>query len=73
MPIYEYKCAKCGHLFEYLADNISDQAAKCPKCGAKKPVRQLSLFSAAEGARSGGGCSSGSCPTGSCSTGSCPF
>jgi len=73
MPIYGFKCAKCGHLFEYLAANSSDEAHECPKCGAKKPLRQLSVFSAKEGPAGAPSCPTGSCPTGSCSTGSCPF
>lgn len=33
MPIYEYKCLKCGHQFEKM-QNISDNAVKrCEKCG----------------------------------------
>ena len=35
MPIYEYKCLKCGHQFEKL-QNISDQAVShCEKCGKR--------------------------------------
>ncbi len=33
MPIYEYKCLKCGHQFEKM-QNISDDAVRrCEKCG----------------------------------------
>ncbi|MHB0915538.1 MAG: FmdB family zinc ribbon protein [Thermoleophilia bacterium] len=33
MPIYEYRCLKCGHQFEKI-QKISDTAAsKCEKCG----------------------------------------
>lgn len=33
MPIYEYRCLKCGHQFEKM-QKISDTAAsKCEKCG----------------------------------------
>ena len=35
MPIYEYRCLKCGHQFEKL-QSISDHAVKkCEKCGAR--------------------------------------
>lgn len=38
MPIYEYKCLKCGH-FE-IEQPITDRAlANCPKCG--RPVKKL--------------------------------
>jgi len=33
LPIYEYRCLKCGHQFEKF-QKISDTAAsKCEKCG----------------------------------------
>lgn len=66
MPIYEYKCGKCGNLFEHLAKNPSEPAPKCPKCGAEKPNKQLSAF--ATGSNNGG---ASSCPTGTCPTGTC--
>ncbi|MDD5435690.1 MAG: zinc ribbon domain-containing protein [Nitrospira sp.] len=32
MPIYEYKCEKCGHTFEAI-QKVSDQPiTECPKC-----------------------------------------
>jgi putative FmdB family regulatory protein len=36
MPIYEYRCTKCGHEWsqqELLAEHSRDRSA-CPKCGA---------------------------------------
>ncbi len=42
MPVYDYKCTKCGHRFE-LEQKMSDAPAKtCPKC--KGPV--LKVFTA---------------------------
>ena len=53
MPIYEYKCGKCDHVFE-LRRNIADKddTLKCPKCRAEKPKRQLSMFGTAGSAGS---------------------
>ncbi|MBL7077556.1 MAG: zinc ribbon domain-containing protein [Kiritimatiellae bacterium] len=66
MPIYEYKCSKCGHSFDHLARTLSDVARKCPECGARNPVKQLSTFSTSEGsshsARTRGTCTTGTCP-----------
>jgi putative FmdB family regulatory protein len=71
MPIFEYRCKKCGHVFEHLAKTPSDQPLRCPKCRAPKPVKQLSAFAArTEGGPSGSG---SSCSTGTCPTGTCPF
>lgn len=64
MPIFEYKCGKCGHKFEYLASNSSDNPDECPKCGQKKPVKQMSVFSTSPENNTAG--SSNSCPTGTC-------
>lgn len=35
MPIYEYHCHGCGHIFEALrAIRDRDNVALCPECGA---------------------------------------
>ena len=41
MPLYEYKCVKCGHRFEKIESLSAPTTQKCPKCG-KKAERQLS-------------------------------
>jgi putative FmdB family regulatory protein len=41
MPTYDYKCPKCGTLFERVQKMKDPHVAKCPKCGAKAE-RQLS-------------------------------
>ena len=46
MPIYEYVCGKCGHVFDHLARNLADVARACPKCGAARPRKAFSTFSA---------------------------
>ncbi|MGA9883767.1 MAG: zinc ribbon domain-containing protein [Candidatus Acidiferrales bacterium] len=35
MPLYEYKCVKCGHRFEKIESFDASETKKCPKCGAK--------------------------------------
>jgi putative FmdB family regulatory protein len=35
LPLYEYKCVKCGHLFEKIESHSASTTKKCPKCGAK--------------------------------------
>lgn len=41
MPLYEYRCVKCGHRFEKIERLSASESKKCPKCGAKAE-RQLS-------------------------------
>ncbi len=41
MPLYEYKCEKCGHHFEKIEPFSAATVKKCPKCGAKAE-RQIS-------------------------------
>ena len=35
MPLYEYKCTKCGHRFEKIENVSASETKKCPKCGAR--------------------------------------
>jgi len=42
MPIYEYKCAACGHQEEHLQKVSEKPLSKCPACGKKKYRKQLS-------------------------------
>lgn len=70
MPLYEYQCAACGHVFEHLAKNTADKPRKCPRCGAGKLAKQLSTFAARGAEKStdfGASCPTGTCPTGTCS------
>jgi len=66
MPIYEYKCNKCGQEYEALVMG-SEDAVECSKCGSQKKERLLSSCSHRGGslgaalgqAASAGGCSGG--------------
>ncbi len=45
MPLYEYRCPKCGQDFEKLARaSEADKPVKCPNCGEEGAERQVSLF-----------------------------
>ncbi len=39
MPLYEYKCKKCGHRFEKILKFSDKPMKKCPDCGGA--VEQL--------------------------------
>ena len=69
MPIYEFRCLGCGHVFEILKLKKEDEKSgmKCPKCSSLEVERVLSLVSVITS--SGGkkskqtvkSCGSGSC------------
>ncbi|MFH1087668.1 MAG: zinc ribbon domain-containing protein [Chloroflexota bacterium] len=49
MPVYEYRCPKCGTDFELMRPiSRMNHPASCPGCGAKGD-RLLSVFASKEG------------------------
>jgi putative FmdB family regulatory protein len=42
MPIYDYRCDHCGHVFSAVQSFNDEALQKCPSCG-KKPRRLLSM------------------------------
>jgi putative FmdB family regulatory protein len=40
MPIYEYQCGECGHVFDALQKMRDDPLSDCPDCG-KPELRKL--------------------------------
>jgi putative FmdB family regulatory protein len=42
MPIYDYRCDHCGHVFSSVQSFNDEALQKCPSCG-KKPRRLLSM------------------------------
>jgi putative FmdB family regulatory protein len=45
MPIYEYRCRKCGKKFSVLTLRVSERvSASCPKCGGRGVDRLMSRF-----------------------------
>jgi len=46
MPLFEYKCADCGKVSEFLEKADSKDAHTCPACGSKTMKKQFSTFSA---------------------------
>jgi putative FmdB family regulatory protein len=45
VPLYEYLCGKCGHLFEKIERHSASLTKKCPKCGrkAKRTIARTSM------------------------------
>jgi len=45
MPIFEFKCRKCGTVFESLCFRSSgEDKGACPACGADDSEKMLSAF-----------------------------
>lgn len=42
MPLYEYRCPDCGETFEKIVRMGSDDAPRCPSCGAANAKRLVS-------------------------------
>lgn len=42
MPIYEYRCASCGHQEEFLRKVSAAPLTRCPKCGEERFEKMLS-------------------------------
>lgn len=38
MPVYDYRCDHCGHVFTALQGMSEDPLGHCPKCG-QRPTR----------------------------------
>jgi len=56
MPIFEYVCDDCGHLFEkiVLSSTAPDVLSiACPGCGSAGVTRRLSTFAPRSGASGG--------------------
>ena len=66
MPVFEYRCARCGHVFEHFWRGVERrEELRCPVCEADKVEKQVSRC--ASGTRTGGSSSlggSGCAPSG---------
>lgn len=63
MPLYEYRCPKCGERFELLRSlSERDDETECPRCREKGKMFRLpaSVQAMFGGGGSSAGCSSGS-------------
>ena len=68
MPIYEFKCQKCGNVFELLFRSSQEKLeVSCPVCKSKKTDKLMSVFGGKGGKDSN--TSSSSCS--SCASTSC--
>ncbi len=47
MPIFEYTCPNCGHVFEKLVLRRTEELPECPQCGGKRVEQIFSTFATA--------------------------
>lgn len=73
MPIYEFICKPCDHVFEELfASSTEKRKVLCPRCGGRDVARKFSVFGTRSGGDGGGFSGSvGSGGCGSCTKSSC--
>ncbi len=45
MPIYEYQCEQCGHIFEKLVFSGDKEAVDCPACKSTEVKKMMSACS----------------------------
>ncbi len=71
MPLYEYQCEPCDHIFETLIRGAGD-VAHCPKCGSVDVAKLLSVPAAAQnGQGKAGELAISSGPSGGCGRPQC--
>lgn len=70
MPIYEFRCLSCGHVFELLKLKKEDEGLemKCPKCGSREAEKVLSRMNVARAVGGKAKSTMKSCGSGSCTS-----
>jgi putative FmdB family regulatory protein len=77
VPIFEYKCKKCGHKMEFLEKSRAAEKHVCEQCGSSDLQKLLSGFSVGHSKSSGPDscdlCSERPCAGDICGSGACPL
>lgn len=69
MPIYEFRCLRCGHVFElFQVRSEEDVEVKCPECGGQQIERVMSRVSISTSGGSRPHSTIRSCAGGTCAT-----
>jgi len=56
MPLYEYRCKKCGEVFDKIRRiSEADIEVTCPRCKSEETERQFSTFATGGCGASGAG------------------
>jgi len=62
MPIFEYKCNKCGQRTEFLEKSGGKGKHVCEKCGSSDMQKLFSGFSVGQNGNKNDSCPTGTCP-----------
>jgi putative FmdB family regulatory protein len=62
MPLFAYRCERCGHVAEFLERAAVSRQHECPECRSHRMKRQAAAF----GVGKGESAASNACPTGTC-------
>ncbi|MCL4562409.1 MAG: zinc ribbon domain-containing protein [Chloroflexi bacterium] len=62
MPLYEYRCSQCGHIFEKMVRfSEANIPPECPICNSRLTQKQITSFATSGGSLSSSSGSSSSC------------
>jgi putative FmdB family regulatory protein len=63
MPIFEYRCEKCGNVFDQFFRSLEEESRyvmACPQCGSDRMRKLVSVFGLGGNVGGAGSCSSSS-------------
>ncbi len=61
MPIFEFRCQKCGTKFEAILQSSSQNRPACRNCSSQDVQQLLSVFAVASAGRNSGSAEPGPC------------
>jgi putative FmdB family regulatory protein len=62
MPIYEYRCKKCGSTFEEIIQGDRNREIPCPRCGNQSTEKIISVIGGIAMGKSSGSYCNSQCP-----------
>lgn len=66
MPIFEYKCQKCGKVFEEIVTGNRDKTIPCPSCQSQETEKLMSAIGCISMGKTTGSCGSACANASSC-------